>query len=148
MHTKKKKEFNRLVQTINDRITNTNCLLLEYNDKHIRKKIEEKIKNPYINAHEIMALYIKPADIKNCQVDLEKNSIKYTELILDNYAVTKFYIEMIDEKTFHTNVTGIYDLRSVNSPRGEHKIGNLSATTKYITLMTAFYIDCLKKIHK
>lgn len=45
MQTKKKKEFNKIVRELNDKLSYTNYLLLEYNDKHIREKIEKKFKN-------------------------------------------------------------------------------------------------------
>ena len=46
MQTKKKKEFNKIVRELNDKLSYTKYLLLEYNDKHIREKIEKSSKIP------------------------------------------------------------------------------------------------------
>lgn len=148
MQTKKKKEFNKIVKSINEQLKNTDCFLLEYNDKHIREKIEEKFSNPHVTSSEIMAYYIKPADICECKADLDDEDIDFAEAVLDNYPLAKFYIDKIDDKTFHTESFGVGNRTNIKSPRGERKDGGLSATTKFVTLMLSFYIDRVKQTRK
>ena len=47
MQTKKKKEFNKIVRELNDKLFYTKYLLLEYNDKHIRENRKKVQKSPY-----------------------------------------------------------------------------------------------------
>lgn len=150
MQTKKKKEFNKIVRELNDKLSYTNYLLLEYNDKHIREKIEEKFNNSLIDSDTILVYYIGPAEIEKCKATLNDtrhtNNLKiYTRFTFEQNLTAKFSITKIDTNTYHAEI-----LRGLNieSPRGYKNDGSLSNTAKYITKMTAFYIDNLKQTHK
>lgn len=147
MQTKKKKEFNKIVRELNDNLYYTNYLLLEYNDKHIRKKIEEKFNNTFSDT--VLVYYIGPAEIEKCKAALDdishiKNLTIHTRLTFERHLTAKFYITKMDTNTFHTECTYV----NIKSPRGYQNNGSLSAVAKYITKMTAFYIDYLKQMHK
>lgn len=149
MQTKKKKEFNKIVRELNDKLFYTNYLLLEYNDKHIREKIEEKFKNPFIDSDTILIYYIGPAEIEKCKAALDdirhiKNLSIHIRLIFDRNFTAKFLITKMDTNTYHTDTL----CTNIDSPRGYQNDGSLSAVAKYITKMTAFYIDYLKQSHK
>ena len=149
MQTKKKKEFNKIVRELNDKLSYTNYLLLEYNDKHIREKIEEKFKNPLIDADTILVYYIGPAEIEKCKAALNnisptKNLKIYTRLTFEQNLTAKFSITKIDTNTYHTGALRV----NIESPRGYQKDDSLAACAKYIAKMTAFYIDNLKQTHK
>lgn len=150
MQTKKKKEFNKIVRELNDKLSYTKYLLLEYNDKHIREKIEKKFKNPLIDADTILVYYIGPAEIEKCKAALDnishiKNLTIHTRFTFEQNLTAKFSITKIDTNTYHAET-----LRGLNieSPRGYQNDGSLAAGAKYIAKMTAFYIDNLKKMHK
>lgn len=149
MQTKKKKEFNKIVRELNDKLCYTNYLLLEYNDKHIKEKIEEKFHNPFIDSDTILIYYIGPAEIEKCKAALDdishiKNLRIHIRLIFDRNFTAKFLITKMDTNTYHTDTL----CTNINSPRGYQNDGSLSAVAKYITKMTAFYIDYLKQSHK
>ena len=150
MQTKKKKEFNKIVRELNDKLSYTNYLLLEYNDKHIREKIEEKFNNSLIDSDTILVYYIGPAEIEKCKTALNnishtKNLKIYTRLTFERNLTAKFSITKIDTNTYHTKtLCGL----NIESPRGYQKDDGLSNTAKYIAKMTAFFIDYLKKMHK
>lgn len=149
MQTKKKKEFNKIVRELNDKLFYTNYLLLEYNDKHIREKIEEKFKNPLIDADTILVYYIGPAEIEKCNAALDnishiKNLKIHTRLTFEQNLTAKFFIKKIDTNTYHTGALRV----NIESPRGYQNDGSLANTAKYIAKMTAFYIDNLKQTHK
>lgn len=149
MQTKKKKEFNKIVRELNDKLFYTNYLLLEYNDKHIREKIEEKFNNFLIDSDTILVYYIGPAEIEKCKAALDdishiKNLTIHTRLTFERNLTAKFYITKMDTNTFHTECTCV----NIESPRGYQNDGSLSAAAKYIAKMTAFYIDYLKQSHK
>ena len=150
MQTKKKKEFNKIVRELNDKLFYTKCLLLEYNDKHIREKIEEKFKNPLIDTDTIMIYYIGPAEIEKCKAALDnishiKNLTIHTKFTFECNLTAKFLITKIDTNTYHAEtLCGL----NIESPRGYQKDGSLAAGAKYIAKMTAFYIDNLKQTHK
>lgn len=150
MQTKKKKEFNKIVRELNDKLFYTNYLLLEYNDKHIREKIEEKFNNSLIDSDTILVYYIGPAEIEKCKADLDninhtKNLKIYTRLTFERNFTAKFLIKKMDTNTYHTEtLCGL----NIESPRGYQNDGSLAACAKYIAKMTAFYIDNLKQTHK
>lgn len=149
MQTKKKKEFNKIVRELNDKLSYTNYLLLEYNDKHIREKIEERFKNSLIDSDTIVVYYIGPAEIEKCKTALGdirhiKNLTIYIRFTFNNNATAKFLVTKMDTNTFHTEALPV----SIKSPRGNQKDGSLAAGAKYIAKMTAFYIDNLKQPHK
>ena len=149
MQTKKKKEFNKIVRELNDKLFYTNYLLLEYNDKHIKEKIEEKFKNPLIDADTILVYYIGPAEIEKCNAALDninhtKNLKIHTRLTFEQNLTAKFSIKKIDTNTYHTGALRV----NIESPRGYQNDGSLANTAKYIAKMTAFYIDNLKQTHK
>lgn len=150
MQTKKKKEFNKIVRELNDKLFYTKYLLLEYNDKHIREKIEEKFNKSLIDSDTILVYYIGPAEIEKCKAALNdinhiKNLTIHTRLTFEQNLTAKFSIKKIDTNTYHTGA-----LRGLNieSPRGYQKDDSLAACAKYIAKMTAFYIDNLKQTHK
>lgn len=149
MQTKKKKEFNKIVRELNDRLSYTNYLLLEYNDKHIREKIEEKFNNSLIDSDTILVYYIGPAEIEKCKAALDnishiKNLKIHTRLTFEQNLTAKFSITKIDTNTYHTRALHV----NIESPRGYQKNDSLAACAKYIAKMTAFYIDNLKQTHK
>lgn len=149
MQTKKKKEFNKIVRELNDKLFYTNYLLLEYNDKHIREKIEEKFNNPFIDSDTILVYYIEPTKIEKCKAALDdishiKNLSIHIRLIFDRNFTAKFLITKMDTNIYHTDTL----CTNIESPRGYQNNGSLSAVAKYITKMTAFYIDYLKQSHK
>ena len=150
MQTKKKKEFNKIVRELNDKLSYTKYLLMEYKDKHIREKIEKKFKNPLIDADTILVYYIGPAEIEKCNAALDnishiKNLKIHTRLTFEQNLTAKFSITKIDTNTYHAET-----LRGLNieSPRGYQNDGSLASGAKYIAKMTAFYIDNLKQMHK
>lgn len=150
MQTKKKKEFNKIVRELNDKLSYTKYLLLEYNDKHIREKIEEKFNNYLIESDTILVYYIGPAEIEKCKTALDdishtNNLTIHTKFTFECNLTAKFSITKIDTNTFHTKtLCGL----NIESPRGYQKDGSLSNTAKYIAKMTAFFIDNLKQTHK
>lgn len=149
MQTKKKKAFNKIVRKLNDKLYYTNYLLLEYNDKHIREKIEEKFNNTLIDSDTILIYYIGPAEIEKCKAALDdishiKNLTIHTRLTFDRNLTAKFLITKMDTNIYHTDTL----CTNIDSPRGYQNDGSLSAVAKYIAKMTAFYIDYLKQSHK
>ncbi len=149
MKTNKKKKFNKIVQELNDKLTYTNFLLLEYNDKHIREKIEEKFNNTLIDSDTILVYYIGPAEIEKCKAALDdirniRHLTIHIRLTFNHNFTAKFLITKMDTNTYHTDTL----CTNIESPRGYQNNGSLSAVAKYITKMTAFYIDYLKQMHK
>lgn len=68
MQTKKKKAFNKIVRELNDKLYYTNYLLLEYNDKHIREKIEEKFNNTLIDSDTSWFIISDQQKLKNVRL--------------------------------------------------------------------------------